>query len=147
MFFVFISGFFGILYGVKYGVIGFTTRIFIQWWLKNISNFTFIHSVYTCMNGTFLRGVRSTFLWASREEIYIQLFYDLPEKSNVANFVGLIAYMQTHILYIPSYILHLSSVASVGIIIILIIDMILPILAKDFFVIIFIKRNINSFWK
>ena len=76
---------------------------------------------------------------------YIQLFYDLPQKSNVANFVGLIAYMQTHILYTP--ILHLSSVASVGIIIILIIDMILPILAKDFFVIIFIKRNINSFWK
>ena len=76
MFFVFISGFFGTLYGIKYGVIGSTTRI-----IKNISNFTFIHSVYTCMNGTFLRGVRSTFLWASREEIYIQLFYDLPEKS------------------------------------------------------------------
>ena len=76
---------------------------------------------------------------------YIQLFYDLPQKSNVANFVGQLTYMQTHILYTP--ILHLSSVASVGIIIILIIDMILPILAKDFFVIIFIKRNINSFWK
>ena len=94
------------------------------------------------MNGTFLRGVWSTiFMGISRWNIYPIISWVAWEEKR-CKFVCQFTYMQRHILHT-----HLSLVASVGIIIILIIDMILPILAKDFFVIIFIKRNINSFWK